>query len=69
MLSTGRKYHYVDQLPNNYNPNKNLTLLLVHGFPDLWYGSSRQKGYPLTNKWIGTVGGTRFTRGFKRAIA
>jgi len=36
-LNTGRKYHYVDQLPENYNPNQNLTLLLVHGFPDLWY--------------------------------
>lgn len=36
-LSTGRKYHFVDQLPNNYNIGKNLTLLLVHGFPDLWY--------------------------------
>ncbi|KAF9782169.1 Alpha/Beta hydrolase protein [Thelephora terrestris] len=37
-LSTGRKYHYVDQLPNDYTTEKHLTLLLVHGFPDLWYG-------------------------------
>jgi len=44
-LSTGRKYHYVDQLPNDYDPYKNLTLLLVHGFPDLWYDTPVQKGY------------------------
>jgi len=36
-LSTGRTYHYVDQLPASYDANKNITLLLVHGFPDLWY--------------------------------
>ena len=36
-LSTGRTYHYVDQLPANYNANKSLTLLLLHGFPELWY--------------------------------
>jgi len=35
-LSTGRTYHYVDQLPANYDANKTVTLLLVHGFPDLW---------------------------------
>jgi len=44
-LSTGRKYHYVDQLPEGYDPNRNLTLLLVHGFPDIWYDGSIQKGY------------------------
>ena len=38
-LNTGRKYHYVDQLPKNYIPDKSLTLLLVHGFPDFWYGT------------------------------
>jgi len=37
-LSTGRKYHFVDQIPENYNPETNITLLLVHGFPDLWFG-------------------------------
>ena len=36
-LNTGRKYHYVDQLPKNYIPDKSLALLLVHGFPDFWY--------------------------------
>jgi len=36
-LSTGRTYHYVDQLPANYDADKTVTLLLVHGFPDLWY--------------------------------
>ena len=42
-LSTGRKYHYIDQLPTNYNRDRNLTLLLVHGFPDLWYDASTQR--------------------------
>lgn len=35
-LSTGRTYHYVDQLPAGYAAGKTVTLLLVHGFPDLW---------------------------------
>ena len=39
-LNTGHKYHYVDQLPKNYIPDKSLTLLLVHGFPDFWYDTS-----------------------------
>jgi len=36
-LSTGRTYHYIDQLPANYDANEATTLLLIHGFPDLWY--------------------------------
>jgi soluble epoxide hydrolase/lipid-phosphate phosphatase len=35
-LSTGRNYHFVDQKPENYDAEKTVTLLLVHGFPDLW---------------------------------
>lgn len=42
VLSTGRKYHYVDQVPNGYDPDKHPTLLLIHGFPDLWYGWRHQ---------------------------
>ncbi|RDX53844.1 alpha/beta-hydrolase [Lentinus brumalis] len=38
LLSTGRRYHFVDQLPANYNPNTTKTIVCVHGFPDLWYG-------------------------------
>jgi len=37
-LATGRVYHFIDQLPDNYHPKGNTTLLCVHGFPDLWYG-------------------------------
>ncbi|KAI0751045.1 alpha/beta-hydrolase [Daedaleopsis nitida] len=37
-LSTGRRYHFVDQLPANYDPATTKTLLCIHGFPDLWYG-------------------------------
>lgn len=38
LLSTGRKYHFIDQLPVGYSPEYTPTLLCVHGFPDLWYG-------------------------------
>ncbi|KAH9850827.1 alpha/beta-hydrolase [Lenzites betulinus] len=37
-LSTGRRYHYIDQLPANYNPATHKTLVCIHGFPDCWYG-------------------------------
>ncbi|KAK0190606.1 Alpha/Beta hydrolase protein [Armillaria mellea] len=36
-LSTGRTYHFVDQLPETYH-SQSTTLLCIHGFPDLWYG-------------------------------
>ena len=38
-LSTGRSYHFVDQLPENYDEKKTVSLVLVHGFPDFWYVS------------------------------
>ncbi|EIN10999.1 alpha/beta-hydrolase [Punctularia strigosozonata HHB-11173 SS5] len=38
LLSTGRQYHYVDQLPLTYDHASIVTLVCVHGFPDLWYG-------------------------------
>jgi len=41
-LSTGRSYHFVDQTPDDYNPAETITMLLVHGFPDLWYGWRNQ---------------------------
>jgi len=37
-LSTGNIYHFVDQIPEEYDGMKTPTLLCVHGFPDLWYG-------------------------------
>jgi hypothetical protein len=36
-LDTGRTYHFVDQLPERYDSKRTVTLLLLHGFPDLWY--------------------------------
>ncbi|KAF5393193.1 hypothetical protein D9757_001258 [Collybiopsis confluens] len=37
-LSTGRTYHFVDQIPTDYKQGRTPTLLCVHGFPDCWYG-------------------------------
>jgi len=37
-LSTGRIYHFIDEIPKGYNHGPTPTLLCVHGFPDLWYG-------------------------------
>ncbi|KAI0057544.1 alpha/beta-hydrolase [Artomyces pyxidatus] len=42
-LSTGRTYHFVDQKPAGYNAST-LTILCVHGFPDIWYGWRYQIG-------------------------
>ncbi|KAI9000770.1 alpha/beta-hydrolase [Trametes punicea] len=38
LLSTGRRYHFVDQLPANYDAATTKTIVCIHGFPDLWYG-------------------------------
>jgi soluble epoxide hydrolase/lipid-phosphate phosphatase len=37
-LSTGRTYHYIDQVPATYDPQTSTTILCIHGFPDFWYG-------------------------------
>ncbi|KDQ08647.1 hypothetical protein BOTBODRAFT_37801 [Botryobasidium botryosum FD-172 SS1] len=44
LLSTGYTYHFVDQKPDDYNPKTTPTLLLLHGFPDFWYGWRHQIG-------------------------
>lgn len=53
-LSTGRTYHFVDQIPQGYHPSRVPTLLCVHGFPDLWYGWRYQIG-PWTRKGFRVV--------------
>jgi len=37
-LSTGRNYHFIDQVPANFDLKRTPALLCVHGFPDFWYG-------------------------------
>lgn len=37
LLATGRRYHYVDEIPYDYDPQQDLTILCIHGFPDLWW--------------------------------
>ncbi|KAF5358998.1 hypothetical protein D9758_004882 [Tetrapyrgos nigripes] len=53
-LSTGRTYHFVDQLPKKYNPRRNPTILCIHGFPDCWYGY-RYQIRPWTHKGFRVV--------------
>jgi len=36
LLATGRRYHYVDEIPHDYDPQQDLTILCIHGFPDFW---------------------------------
>ncbi|TFK55629.1 alpha/beta-hydrolase [Heliocybe sulcata] len=44
LLSTGRRYHFVDEKPANYDAITTPTLLCIHGFPDCWYGWRFQIG-------------------------
>lgn len=37
LLSTGRTYHWVDQVPAEYDASKTTTILLLHGFPENWF--------------------------------
>ncbi|XP_006456768.1 hypothetical protein AGABI2DRAFT_78715 [Agaricus bisporus var. bisporus H97] len=43
-LSTGRTYHFVDQLPSNHDTSLNQAIVCIHGFPDCWYGWRYQIG-------------------------
>lgn len=36
VLSTGKRYHFVEELPKNYDPEVTKTIICIHGFPDLW---------------------------------
>ncbi|KAG9029349.1 hypothetical protein FRB95_005465 [Tulasnella sp. JGI-2019a] len=36
-LSNGKTFHWVDEMPSNYERNVTRTLILIHGFPALWY--------------------------------
>ncbi|KAF9645124.1 alpha/beta-hydrolase [Thelephora ganbajun] len=44
LLSTGRRYHYVDEVPHEYDPQQDSTILCIHGFPDFWAGWKYQIG-------------------------
>jgi soluble epoxide hydrolase/lipid-phosphate phosphatase len=48
-LSTGQTYHFVDEKPTSFDPKTTPTLLLIHGFPDFWYGWRYQIA-PWVNK-------------------
>ena len=38
LSSNDRTYHYVDVPPSNQTAKDVPVVLLLHGFPDLWYG-------------------------------
>ena len=66
LLSTGRRYHFVDQLPASYDPATTVTLLCMHGFPDLWWAPKLRQAYALTvadRIWVGMAGVTRSSHG------
>jgi len=50
-LSTGETYHFIDEKPASYNPDTTPTLLLVHGFPDFWFGWRYQIGPWVRKGW------------------
>jgi len=50
-LSTGHTYHFIDQKPENFSAETTPTLLLVHGFPDFWYGWRYQIGPWARKGW------------------
>jgi hypothetical protein len=62
-LATGHTYHFVDQVPEDYNPATTPTLLCVHGFPDLWSVLLDNSLYFCRDARAGMVGAMSSLRG------
>ncbi|KAG8843571.1 hypothetical protein FRB96_003896 [Tulasnella sp. 330] len=50
-LPTGRTYEYCDQTPTDYKHDETPVLLLIHGFPELWYDWRYQIGPWVRRGW------------------
>ncbi|KAG8871203.1 hypothetical protein FRB97_008905, partial [Tulasnella sp. 331] len=50
-LPTGRTYEYCDQTPTDYRHGETPVLLLIHGFPELWYDWRYQIGPWVRRGW------------------
>ncbi|KAG8843566.1 hypothetical protein FRB96_003891, partial [Tulasnella sp. 330] len=50
-IASGRRYQYCDQVPMDYKHGETPVMLLVHGFPELWYNWRYQIGPWVHRGW------------------
>ena len=65
-ISTGRLYHFIDEIPRNYDATRP-PLICLHGFPDSWYSWKFSIWIFQELVLSGSDGGTRLAHGVERA--